>query len=93
MSETPPPATEVPDDIEATDKNLQDEGLLDDAIKGEQDYLDEQRVEESEVAEMDPADAGDMLEVLDEDTSRSVIEADETQVDLPDPQPEPGDDE
>jgi hypothetical protein len=91
MSETPPPATEVPDDVEGTDKNLQDEGLLDDAIKGEQDYLDEQRIEESEVAEMDPADAGDPLQPVDEDTSSHVIEADESQVDLPDPQPEPGD--
>lgn len=84
-------AAEVPDDVEPTDEALKTAGILDDVLQMEKNYLDEQRVEEEHVAEADPEDAGKELEPVDEDTSAHVIEADETQVDLPDPEPEPGD--
>lgn len=91
MSETPPPAQEIPDDVEPTDLDLKEQGQLDDVLKSEQDYLDEQRIEEAEVAEQNPQDAGTPLDPVDEDTSTYKIEADESQVDLPEPKPEPGD--
>lgn len=91
MSETPPPAQEMPDDVEPTDLDLKEQGQLDEVLQGEKAYLDEQRIEEQEVAEQDPADAGTILDPVDADTSTYRIEADESQVDLPDPEPEPGD--
>ena len=58
-----PPAEEFPDDVEPTDKALKDAGVLDDTIHQEQEYLDDQRTEEAEVSEQDPANAGPFLAV------------------------------
>lgn len=90
MSEHPP-AEEMPTDVEDNDEVLRQNGVLDDVLQMEKNFLDEQRVEEEQVTEQDPADAGPELEPVDEDTSAHVIEADRTQVDLPEPQQEPSD--
>jgi hypothetical protein len=59
------PAAETPDDVEQTDQALKEDDVLGKVIYETDEYLDEQRVEESEVAEQDPADAGPILEAED----------------------------
>lgn len=85
----------APGDVEITDPLLAKDHVINDAMKGIEKYMTEMHEEEEMVEAAQPDEAGMQLasEAPDDPIDDEINEPDLDQVELPEPQVEPGDDD